>query len=74
MPNVLDADNVGEQQGLYWTPQVVGACGFIISSLLLMYEEQPNWWHLKPKKIGWQVAFWNLVGAIGKQTQFENRI
>lgn len=49
----------------FWTPQVIGGCGFIIASLLLMFEEQKRWWKIEPLRIGWHVAFWNLVGAVG---------
>lgn len=50
---------------LFWTPQVVGGTGFIVASLLLMFEEQRAWWRPAPLRIGWEVAVWNLVGAVG---------
>ena len=28
----------------YWTPQVLGGTGFIISSILLMIEVSKKWW------------------------------
>ncbi|ORX35146.1 hypothetical protein BD324DRAFT_634045 [Kockovaella imperatae] len=49
----------------FWTPQVVGGTGFIISSTLLMLEVQGSWWRIKPLDIGWHVGFWNLIGSIG---------
>lgn len=30
-----------------------------------MLEVQQHWWTPKPLNIGWHVAFWNLVGAVG---------
>ncbi|KZO94857.1 hypothetical protein CALVIDRAFT_460364, partial [Calocera viscosa TUFC12733] len=49
----------------YWTPQVVGGFGFVVSSVLLMIETQKHWYLPNPLSIGWQVAVWNLVGAVG---------
>lgn len=49
----------------FWTPQVIGGTGFIVASTLLMLEEQKTWWRIEPMRIGWHVAFWNLIGAIG---------
>ncbi|RSH84033.1 hypothetical protein EHS25_005278 [Saitozyma podzolica] len=49
----------------YWTPQVVGGTGFITSSLLLMLEVQERWYIPAIGDIGWWVAVWNLVGALG---------
>ncbi|TFK72787.1 hypothetical protein BDN72DRAFT_281817 [Pluteus cervinus] len=51
--------------GIFWAPQVIGGCGFIISSTLLMLEMQQQWYLPKPLSLGWQIAFWNFVGAIG---------
>ncbi|WVQ94132.1 hypothetical protein IAU59_001210 [Kwoniella sp. CBS 9459] len=49
----------------FWTPQVVGGTGFIISSLILMLEVQKKWWLPNMTEIGWWVGVWNLIGAIG---------
>lgn len=65
IPGVLPTDNVSLENILYWTPQVVGGAGFIVASVLLMYEEQPNWWRIQPRRLGWQVGLWNLIGAVG---------
>lgn len=45
--------------------QVVGGTGFIISSWLFMLETQSKWYVPAPKQLGWQIGFWNLVGALG---------
>ncbi|KAJ6491261.1 hypothetical protein C8R47DRAFT_976550 [Mycena vitilis] len=55
----------GLLDGVFWTPQVVGGCGFIISSILLMIETQKKWYLPAPASLGWHVGFWNLVGGIG---------
>ncbi|RMZ71638.1 integral membrane [Pyrenophora seminiperda CCB06] len=49
----------------YWTPQVVGGLGFIISGSLFMLETQSKWWKPAPRTLGWWVGAWNLVGGIG---------
>ncbi|KIR30948.1 hypothetical protein I309_00301 [Cryptococcus deuterogattii LA55] len=49
----------------FWTPQVVGGMGFVVSSLILMIEVQKHWWLPNIIDIGWWVGFWNLIGAIG---------
>lgn len=58
-------DNFRVWDGLFWLPQVVGACFFITSALLFMLEEQRTWYRLQPQRIGWHVGFWNLIGALG---------
>jgi len=67
LPNVLPPieTHVHLWNGIYWTPQVVGGCGFIIASLLFMFETQDRWYKIKPLSLGWQVGVWNLVGAVG---------
>ena len=37
----------------FWTPQVIGGSGFIVSSIILMLEVQHAWWKIKPLDIGW---------------------
>ncbi|WWC57546.1 uncharacterized protein I303_100078 [Kwoniella dejecticola CBS 10117] len=49
----------------FWTPQVIGGTGFIISSLILMIEVQKKWYLPNLAEIGWWVGVWNLIGAIG---------
>ncbi|KAF1836966.1 hypothetical protein BDW02DRAFT_587026 [Decorospora gaudefroyi] len=49
----------------YWTPQVFGGTGFIISGTLFMVETQRKWWKPAPRTLGWWVGAWNLVGGIG---------
>ncbi|KAJ4334561.1 hypothetical protein N0V87_006793 [Didymella glomerata] len=49
----------------YWTPQVVGGLGFIISGTLFMLETQSKWWKPAPRTLGWWIGAWNLIGGIG---------
>jgi hypothetical protein len=49
----------------YWTPQVVGGLGFIISGTLFMVETQSKWWKPAPRTLGWWIGLWNLIGGIG---------
>jgi hypothetical protein len=51
--------------GGYYVPTVIGGCGFIVSSTLLMLETQPRWYIPAPGVLGWHVCFWKLVGSIG---------
>ncbi|KAK1829086.1 integral membrane protein [Podospora conica] len=53
------------QNGAYWTPQVVGGVGFVVSGVLFMVEVQERWYKPAPSLLGWHVGFWNLVGAVG---------
>lgn len=50
---------------LYWTPQVVGGLGFVISGALFMVETQSKWWKPAPRTLGWWIGAWNLLGGIG---------
>jgi hypothetical protein len=49
----------------YWTPQVIGGLGFIISGTLFMIETQSKWWKPAPRTLGWWIGAWNLIGGIG---------
>ncbi|TFK41438.1 hypothetical protein BDQ12DRAFT_645878 [Crucibulum laeve] len=51
--------------GAFWSPQVVGGSGFIISATFLMLEAQNHWWKPEPLSVGWHVGFWNFIGAVG---------
>lgn len=65
LPPIYESLSAGAINGVYWTPQVVGGSGFIVSALLFMLEVQPRWYIPNLKSLGWHVGFWNLVGAIG---------
>ena len=51
--------------GIYWTPQIVGGSGFIISGTLYMLETQERWYKPAFGVLGWHIGFWNLIGALG---------
>lgn len=49
----------------YWTPQILGGLGFIVSGTLFMLETQSVWWKPAPRTLGWWIGAWNLIGGIG---------
>ncbi|KAJ7793407.1 hypothetical protein B0H14DRAFT_148789 [Mycena olivaceomarginata] len=51
--------------GVFWTPQVIGGTGFVISSTIIMIETQKKWYLPAVTSLGWHVGFWNLVGGVG---------
>lgn len=67
IPTIQSAieENKPLYDGVYWSPQVVGGSGFIISPILLLLENQKRWYLPAPLVLGWHIAFWNLVGGIG---------
>lgn len=67
LPEIQNAimENTPLLNGVYWTPQVIGASGFVISAILYMLDSQKKWYIPAPADLGWQVGFWNLIGAIG---------
>ncbi|KAJ4468904.1 hypothetical protein J3R30DRAFT_3304544 [Lentinula aciculospora] len=67
LPSIQDSITTrkGVLDGVFWTPQVVGGTGFIISSSLLLLETQRRWYLPNPESLGWQIGIWNFIGAIG---------
>ncbi|KAF9527398.1 hypothetical protein CPB83DRAFT_934328 [Crepidotus variabilis] len=59
------AEHPAALNGAFWSPQVVGGSGFIISATFIMLETQEKWWKPNLTSLGWHVGFWNLVGGIG---------
>lgn len=49
----------------FWTPQVIGGTGFIISGALFMIETQSRWYKPGFRTLGWHIGFWNLICGIG---------
>jgi hypothetical protein len=64
-PGVLSPSQWQLNYALSWTMQVVGSIGFIVSSAMLMLEEQREWFIPALDRIGWHSAFWNVIGSIG---------
>ena len=64
-PGVIGGSQWQLQQALIWTGQTVGSVFFVISSWIMMVEEQNTWITPACGRIGWQSAFWNLIGSIG---------
>lgn len=65
LPEIQRALSTTGLNGAYWFPQVLGGCGFIVSSLLFCLETQSRWWKPEPHLLGWWIGFWNLIGAVG---------
>ncbi|TDL19984.1 hypothetical protein BD410DRAFT_726472 [Rickenella mellea] len=66
LPGVIPkSDSVAITDIFFWTPQVIGGTGFIISSLLLMLETQTAWYKPNFQSLGYHIGFWNLVGGTG---------
>lgn len=53
IPGFPETSSVAITDVFFWTPQVIGGTGFIVSSLLLMLEEQSAWWKLGVRSLGW---------------------
>jgi len=65
LPGIQSAMSIRALNGAFWTPQVIGGTGFIVSSTLFMLETQQKWYLPAPKVLGWHIGLWNLIGAIG---------
>ncbi|ETI26116.1 hypothetical protein G647_02893 [Cladophialophora carrionii CBS 160.54] len=66
LPGIIDhLEPQWKLNAAYWIPQVIGGSGFIVSSTLYMLETQQKWWKPAPHLLGWHIAAWNLVGALG---------
>jgi len=65
LPGIIDHLSEGLEDGIYWTPQVVGGFGFIISGLLFMLETQTCWYIPALDTLGWHIGLYNLIGGIG---------
>lgn len=57
LPNVITnlatSPSVPIADVFYWTPQVIGGTGFMVSSTLLMLEVQTAWWKPNLLSLGW---------------------
>jgi len=65
LPGIIDHLSEGLEDGIFWTPQVVGGTGFIISGALFMLETQPRWYIPALDTLGWHIGLYNLIGGIG---------
>ncbi|KAG9524259.1 hypothetical protein KCU71_g15099, partial [Aureobasidium melanogenum] len=65
LPGILNVLSPGLSDGIYWTPQVIGGTGFIVSGWLFMIETQKHWWQPAPRVLGWHIGLWNFIGGIG---------
>jgi len=65
LPGILNHLSPGLEDGIYWTPQVVGGSGFIVSGCLFMLETQKRWYVPAFDVLGWHIGLWNLIGGLG---------
>lgn len=65
LPGVNNLLSKPALNGAYWSPQVIGGTGFIVSGLLFMLETQQKWYLPAPTVLGWHIGMWNLIGAVG---------
>ncbi|KAL1891307.1 hypothetical protein Sste5346_007767 [Sporothrix stenoceras] len=65
LPPIQNRLSTAGINGAYWSPQVIGGWGFIISSGLFMLETQRKWYLPAPHLLGWHIGLWNMIGAIG---------
>lgn len=65
LPGIFNHLSPAALDVVYWTPQVIGGTGFIISGILFMIETQQRWWKPALGTLGWHIGFWNMVGGVG---------
>ena len=65
LPGIYNHLDVAETNGVYWTPQVIGGTGFVVSGILFMIETQKKWYMPAPKVLGWHIGLWNFIGGVG---------
>jgi len=65
LPGINNYLSQGLADGVYWTPQIVGGTGFIISGLLFTLETQKAWYKPALNVLGWHIGVWNFIGGIG---------
>jgi hypothetical protein len=65
LPGIFDKLSPAAVNGAYWTPQIIGGAGFIVSGLLFMLETQPNWYTPALESLGWHIGLWNTIGGVG---------
>lgn len=65
LPGIINKMSPGLTDGIYWVPQIVGGCGFVVSGTLFMLETQKKWYIPALGTLGWHIGFWNWIGGIG---------
>ncbi|KAI0471564.1 integral membrane protein [Xylariaceae sp. FL0804] len=65
LPGIYENLSEPAVKGAYFGPYLVGGCLFVISSALYVLETQPDWRTPQPRKLGWHIGVWNLVGGVG---------
>lgn len=65
LPGIQNKLSRGALIGVYWVPQIVGGCGFIISGALFMLETQKKWYIPALDTLGWHIGLYNFIGGVG---------
>lgn len=65
LPGIYNNTSQPVLWGVYWLAYLIGGILFVTASLLYMLEVQPKWYKPAPKRIGWWIGTWNLVGSVG---------
>ncbi|KAF2006858.1 hypothetical protein P154DRAFT_558828 [Amniculicola lignicola CBS 123094] len=65
LPGIYDRMSPTIKIIFFWTPQVLGGTGFIVSGTLFMLETQSRWYKPAFGTLGWWIGMWNLIGGIG---------
>ncbi|KXS95816.1 hypothetical protein AC578_6260 [Pseudocercospora eumusae] len=65
LPGIYDNTSQPVLWGVYWLAYLIGGILFVTASLLYMLEVQPKWYKPAPKRIGWWIGTWNLLGSVG---------
>lgn len=65
LPGIYDHMSIGLRDGVYWTPQIIGGFGFVLSGAFFMVETQVTWWRPAPSVLGWWIGLFNLIGGVG---------
>ena len=65
LPGIYNHLSPGLILGLSGIPQIVGAVGFVLSSMLFMLETQSRWYLPALGTLGWYISVLNVAGSIG---------
>jgi hypothetical protein len=65
LPGIFNHLSPGLLDGIYWTPQIIGGSGFILSGVMFMLETQEKWYKPALNVLGWHIGLWNMIGGLG---------
>jgi hypothetical protein len=65
LPGIFNHLSFQQLELFYWTSEVLGGIGMVISGLLFTLETQRHWWQPAYHILGWWIGIFNLVGGFG---------